>query len=330
MRRELDRFAASHPRSRELRDAADGPLLSGVPMNWMTRWPGAYPVVFEHAEGNTLTDVDGNAYVDFCLGDTGAMSGHSPPPTVAAAERPAAARDHDDAAERGRRPGRRGDEPPLRPAPLAVQRSRRPTPTASSLRICREITRPAEDPRLQPLLPRLASTRPSRRSVDGGPVAAGSATSGRRCRSPRRRGWSSSTTSPRWSASSPTATSPACSTEPALTNIGIVLPDPGFHAGAARADPRRRDAAGDRRDPHALLRARRLHGRARARAGPDDDRQGDRRRHPDRRLRDDRRGRRADPRARRSGRRPTSAASAAPWPATRSRWRRPGRPSPRC
>jgi glutamate-1-semialdehyde aminotransferase len=83
--RELDRFAASHPRSGELRDAADEVLLSGVPMNWMTRWPGAWPVVFETAEGARLTDVDGNAYVDFCLGDTGAMTGHSPAPTVAAA-----------------------------------------------------------------------------------------------------------------------------------------------------------------------------------------------------------------------------------------------------
>jgi glutamate-1-semialdehyde aminotransferase len=87
MARELDRFAAAHPRSRELREAADGPLLSGVPMNWMTRWPGTYPVVFTEAEGNTLRDVDGNTYVDFCLGDTGAMSGHSPPASVAAAGR---------------------------------------------------------------------------------------------------------------------------------------------------------------------------------------------------------------------------------------------------
>jgi glutamate-1-semialdehyde aminotransferase len=83
--RELDRFAASHARSGELREAAEGDLLSGVPMNWMTRWPGAFPVVFEHAEGASLTDVDGNTYVDFCLGDTGAMAGHSPAPTVAAA-----------------------------------------------------------------------------------------------------------------------------------------------------------------------------------------------------------------------------------------------------
>src|SRR6201992_579610 len=83
--RELDRFADSHPKSGELRDAAEGALLSGVPMNWMTRGPGAWPVVFERPSGASLTDVDGNAYVDFCLGDTGAMAGHSPAPTVAAA-----------------------------------------------------------------------------------------------------------------------------------------------------------------------------------------------------------------------------------------------------
>src|SRR6201996_9369891 len=83
--RELERFAATHRRSGELRDAAAESLLSGVPMNWMTRWPGAFPVVFDTAAGASLTDVDGNAYVDFCLGDTGAMAGHSPAPTVAAA-----------------------------------------------------------------------------------------------------------------------------------------------------------------------------------------------------------------------------------------------------
>ena len=84
-KREVERFAASHPRSGELRDAAADSLLSGVPMNWMTRWPGAFPVVFDTAAGASLTDVDGISYVDFCLGDTGAMAGHSPAPTVAAA-----------------------------------------------------------------------------------------------------------------------------------------------------------------------------------------------------------------------------------------------------
>lgn len=82
--RERGRFAAEHPRSRELYERARGSLLSGVPMNWMTRWPGSFPVFISDAQGATLTDVDGKRYADLCLGDTGAMTGHSPAPTVAA------------------------------------------------------------------------------------------------------------------------------------------------------------------------------------------------------------------------------------------------------
>jgi glutamate-1-semialdehyde 2,1-aminomutase len=82
--RERERFASEHPRSRELHRRAEDSLLSGVPMNWMTRWPGDFPVFFERAEGAALVDVDGNDYADLCLGDTGAMTGHAPPATVAA------------------------------------------------------------------------------------------------------------------------------------------------------------------------------------------------------------------------------------------------------
>ncbi len=82
--REQERFEATHPRSREIHDEAGEDLLSGVPMNWMTRWPGRFPVYVHEAHGSEVTDVDGNAYVDLCLGDTGAMCGHSPAPTVAA------------------------------------------------------------------------------------------------------------------------------------------------------------------------------------------------------------------------------------------------------
>ncbi len=82
--REQIRFEGAHPRSREIHDAASEDLLSGVPMNWMTRWPGRFPVYVHEAQGSTVTDVDGNNYVDLCLGDTGAMCGHSPPATVAA------------------------------------------------------------------------------------------------------------------------------------------------------------------------------------------------------------------------------------------------------
>ena len=87
MGRERERFAAEHPTSRELHERARSSLLSGVPMNWMTRWPGDFPVFLESAEGAEVTDVDGNVYADLCLGDTGAMTGHSPAATVAAVKR---------------------------------------------------------------------------------------------------------------------------------------------------------------------------------------------------------------------------------------------------
>ena len=53
-------------------------------MPWMTEWAGAFPVFVAEASGARFTDVDGNSCVDFCLGDTGAMTGHSPPATAEA------------------------------------------------------------------------------------------------------------------------------------------------------------------------------------------------------------------------------------------------------
>src|SRR2546426_2469534 len=87
MSAELDRFARAHPRSGKLHEQATASLVDGVPMNWMVRWAGAFPLFVDRAEGAHLTCVDGHDYVDFCLGDTGAMAGHSPAPTVAAVER---------------------------------------------------------------------------------------------------------------------------------------------------------------------------------------------------------------------------------------------------
>ncbi|MBI3243317.1 MAG: aspartate aminotransferase family protein [Chloroflexi bacterium] len=75
-------FVEKHPRSRELFERAKSSLLGGVPMNWMVRWAGKYPVFVKEAKGAHFTDVDGNDYVDFCLGDTGAMTGHAPEATV--------------------------------------------------------------------------------------------------------------------------------------------------------------------------------------------------------------------------------------------------------
>jgi glutamate-1-semialdehyde 2,1-aminomutase len=48
-------------------------------MPWMTRLPGSFPLFLDEARGGHFTDVDGLEYVDFCLGDTGAMTGHALP-----------------------------------------------------------------------------------------------------------------------------------------------------------------------------------------------------------------------------------------------------------
>jgi len=79
-------YTDSHPRSRALFREA-GNLFGRVPMTWMNMWTGGFPLYLDHARGNRVTDVDGHTYVDFALGDTGAMAGHSPAPTVAAVSR---------------------------------------------------------------------------------------------------------------------------------------------------------------------------------------------------------------------------------------------------
>jgi glutamate-1-semialdehyde 2,1-aminomutase len=88
--RELDRFEREHPRSRELTTRAERSLLAGVPMPWMIRWAGGFPVFAVEAHGARFRDVDGHEYADFCLGDTAAMTGHSPAPTVRAVAEQAA------------------------------------------------------------------------------------------------------------------------------------------------------------------------------------------------------------------------------------------------
>jgi glutamate-1-semialdehyde 2,1-aminomutase len=82
--REEARFIAEHPKSAELYARAKHSLLGGVPMNWMNKWAGAFPVFVAEAKGAHFLDVDGHEYVDLCLGDTGAMTGHSPDVVVEA------------------------------------------------------------------------------------------------------------------------------------------------------------------------------------------------------------------------------------------------------
>ncbi len=82
---ELIRFEYEHPRSKALYEQARSHLHEGVPMNWMVRWAGTFPVFVKEASGTHFTDVDGKKYLDLCLGDTGAMTGHAPAAVVDAA-----------------------------------------------------------------------------------------------------------------------------------------------------------------------------------------------------------------------------------------------------
>ncbi len=84
MERERQLFRDRHPRSKELHEQGKASLMYGVPMNWMIRWPGDHPVYVDRAEGARFWDVDGNGFVDFCLGDTGGMAGHAPKVVVEA------------------------------------------------------------------------------------------------------------------------------------------------------------------------------------------------------------------------------------------------------
>lgn len=59
-------------------------LFTGVPMTWMANWAGEFPLALASARGARITDLDGHTYIDFALGDTGAMAGHSPKAVVQA------------------------------------------------------------------------------------------------------------------------------------------------------------------------------------------------------------------------------------------------------
>src|SRR3954453_20127431 len=136
-----DPFAADPPRSRELFARARGSLVGGVPMTWMAKWVGGHPVYAASARGARVTDVDGHTYVEFALGDTGAMAGHSPPATVAAVERRLRDRGGatlmlptEDAAAVGEELGRRFGLPLWSFALTATDANR------WALRLCREVT----------------------------------------------------------------------------------------------------------------------------------------------------------------------------------------------
>jgi glutamate-1-semialdehyde 2,1-aminomutase len=84
MKIEEERFLDLHKASTAAFTQSSKVMHEGVPMSWMAKWPGAHPVFVKEAKGAHFIDLDGRDYIDFCLGDTGSMTGHSPAATVAA------------------------------------------------------------------------------------------------------------------------------------------------------------------------------------------------------------------------------------------------------
>ena len=87
--REAETYAKARPETAAALEQGSGAWLGAVPMHWMKDWPMPFPMLVEKAQGATIADIDGNELDDFCLGDTGSMFGHSPPPVAKAIRRQA-------------------------------------------------------------------------------------------------------------------------------------------------------------------------------------------------------------------------------------------------
>ena len=223
---ELERFEREHPRSRELARRAAGSLLHGVPMPWMVRWAGGFPIFAADSEGARFRDVDGHEYADFCLGDTAAMTGHSPEPTVRAIEEQARRGitlmlPSEDALWVGEELTRRFGLPRWQLALTATDANR------FVIRLARELTgRPkilvfnwCYHGSVDETFATLDDGRVVAREGNVGPPVALVETT-------RVVEWNDADALERELAHGDVA---CVLTEPALTNIGIVLPEPGFH-----------------------------------------------------------------------------------------------------
>jgi glutamate-1-semialdehyde 2,1-aminomutase len=84
--KERELYVSTHQKSLAAFKKADN-LFGRVPMTWMSKWSGGFPIYLQSAHGNRITDIDGNEYIDFALGDTGAMAGHSPKETADAIQK---------------------------------------------------------------------------------------------------------------------------------------------------------------------------------------------------------------------------------------------------
>lgn len=219
-------FSERNPRSRTLAAEMSSTLLGGVPMSWMGQWAGGFPITFDRASGATVVDADGNEYIDFCLGDTGAMAGHAPQEAARAVDRryrrgTTTMLPSDDAIWVGRELARRFGLPLWQFALSATDANR------WALRIARQVTgRPrvlvfnycyhgTVDETIVTLDRGLAAVRP-------GSVGPG-------CDPAITTRVVEFNDLPSLESALRTEDVACVLAEPALTNVGIVLPDEGFH-----------------------------------------------------------------------------------------------------
>lgn len=83
---EREAFVVANPLSQAMAQRSAAHWLFGVPLHWMSDWSTPFALQVASAQGAHLTDADGHSYVDFCLGDTGAMFGHAPDAVVRAVQ----------------------------------------------------------------------------------------------------------------------------------------------------------------------------------------------------------------------------------------------------
>jgi glutamate-1-semialdehyde 2,1-aminomutase len=229
---EEERFGLTHARSGELAGEAQASLLSGVPMSWMAHWASPHAVYLESAAGAHVVDVDGNEYIDLCLGDTGAMAGHAVPSVVEAvterfARGATAMLPTEDAAWVGGELARRFGPPAWQFTLSATDANR------FAIRIAREITgRPkilvfngCYHGTVDETFIALTDGRAGPRAGNVGPPVDPTLTT-------RVVEFNDAAAVERELAKGDVA---CVLTEPALTNIGIVLPEPGFLESLAAA-----------------------------------------------------------------------------------------------
>ena len=275
-------FEATHPKSAELAQQAKQNLLTGVPMAWMTRWPGSFPRLLGlEAEGARVIDVDGIEYVDFALGDTGAMTGHALPFVTEAVRRAGAGAASPPCCPPRTPSGWRGELERRFGLPLWQFALTATDANRFVLRIARYRHRPSEDPGLRLVLSRhrrrdAGHHGPRRRDRAAALQHRGPGAS--RASPPR---WCEFNDLPALEAALAPGDVACVLAEPALTNIGIVLPDPGYHDALREHHPRDRHPARHRRDPHHLRRPGRGHRGVGPAARHAHHRQAHRRRHPD-------------------------------------------------